>query len=146
MPKSSENSETDLKISPNLSKHHKDTTSDPDLPENSKKDSKSNPEPSKNFKTDSKLNPEPSKNLTTDSKSNPEPSGNSETYSKLNPDRTKIDEDVADDFVRSLLHSYRKIRKSCRSKNEKDRHCKILEIDQDDLKSKFLQELSNLNT
>jgi hypothetical protein len=132
MSKSSENTETDFKINPDLSKHHKDTTSDPDLPENSKKDSKSNPEPSGNSETYSKLNPEPSEN--------------SEIYSKLNPDRTKIDEDVADDFVRSLLHSYRKIRKSCRSKNEKDRHCKILEIDQDDLKSKFLQELSNLNT
>jgi hypothetical protein len=104
MPKSSENSETDLNINPDISKNHQDATSDPDLPENSKKDS------------------------------------------KLNPDRTKIDEDVADDFVRALLHSYRKIRKSCRSKNEKDRHCKILEIDQDDLKLKFLQELSNLNT
>ncbi len=118
MPKSSENSETGLNI--NL-----------DLPENSKKDLKSNPEPSENSKTYSKPNPEP-----------PE---NSETYSKLNPDRTKIDEDVADDFVRSLLHSYRKIRKSCRSINEKDRHCKILDFDQDDLKSKFLQELSYLN-
>jgi len=118
MPKSSENSETDFKINPDLSKNHQDATSDPDLPENSK----------------------------TDSKSNQEASENSETYSKLNPDRTKIDEDVADDFVRSLLHSYRKIRKSCRSKNEKDRRCKILDFDQDDLKSRFLQELSNLNT
>jgi hypothetical protein len=133
MPKSSENSETDLKINP-------------DLPENSKKDSNSNPEPSKNLKIDSKSNPEPSENSETYSKLNPDPSENSETYSKLNPDRTKIDEDVADDFVRSLLHSYRKIRKSCRSKNEKDRHCKILDFDQDDLKSRFLQELSNLNT
>jgi hypothetical protein len=132
MPRSSENSETGLKVNPDLTKNHQDATSDPDLPENTKKDSKSNPEPSENSETYSK--------------SNPEPSENSETYSKSNPDRTKIDEDVADDFVRSLLHSYRKIRKSCRSKNEKDRRCKILDFDQDDLKSKFLQELSNLNT
>ena len=62
-------------------------------------------------------------------------------------DRGRIPEDVADEFVRSMMGAFRKVRKWCKSpkSSESGKDCEAIEFDRNDLKSKLLTEIANFN-
>jgi hypothetical protein len=81
------------------------------------------------------------------------PTGRDQKSERIATDRSRIQEDVADDFVWSMLSAFRKARRWCKSstvgeeKSRTDRRtdCDVVDFDVDDLKSKFWSEIANFN-
>lgn len=63
-----------------------------------------------------------------------------------NGDQAAVQVDLADDFVRSMLGAFRKVRKWCKSSKEgRKEECENVEFDREELKKKLLIEISNFN-